>query len=419
MNDKVHERATAGLRGAHWGTGRAPDATRLTTHPLPTQDGAVVSGFWFRNGDEATVVVLAHPREHLVSHYLVPEILEGGAAVWCQAPRLVGNDIKLEHETALFDLAAGLAFLRKQGYRHIVVLGNSGGAPLWALYNQQATLAPEARITHTPAGRPVNLRDADLPVPDGVILVSPHKGQGALLLDGIDPSVVDEDRPLDTDPALDPFNPANGFAPPPASSTYAPPFVERYRQAQRARVERIDRKAREIVRIRAAARAALKAGNPADPGAAAVAAHTPVLTIWRTDADLRCFDQALDPSDRNYGSLWGRNPYTSNLGSIGFGRLCTAESWLSTWSALSTNASMERCAPAITQPTLVVQYTGDNSVFPSDADRIYDWIGSADKRRVKFAGDHHGRAVHGGSAEPQLQAGRAIREWLRERFPQH
>jgi pimeloyl-ACP methyl ester carboxylesterase len=383
---------------------------------LPTQDGAVVSGFWFRNGDEATVVVLAHPREHLVSHYLVPEILEGGAAVWCQAPRLVGNDIKLEHETALFDLAAGLAFLRKQGYRHIVVLGNSGGAPLWALYNQQATLAPEARITHTPAGRPVNLRDADLPVPDGVILVSPHKGQGALLLDGIDPSVVDEDRPLDTDPALDPFSPANGFAPPPASSTYAPAFVERYRQAQRARVERIDRKAREIVHARAAARAALKTG---DAGAAAVAAHTPVLTIWRTDADLRCFDQALDPSDRNYGSLWGRNPYTSNLGSIGFGRLCTAESWLSTWSALSTNASMERCAPAITQPTLVVQYTGDNSVFPSDADRIYDWIGSADKRRVKFAGDHHGRAVHGGSAEPQLQAGRAIREWLRERFPQH
>jgi hypothetical protein len=27
--------------------------------------------------------------------------------------------------------------------------------------------------------------------------------------------------------------------------------------------------------------------------------------------------------------------------------------------------------------------------------------------------------VHGGSAEPQLQAGRAIRDWLRERFPQH
>jgi pimeloyl-ACP methyl ester carboxylesterase len=228
--------------------------------------------------------------------------------------------------------------------------------------------------------------------------------------------VVDEDRPLDTDPALDPFNPANGFAPPPASSTYAPAFVERYREAQWARVERIDRKAREIVRARAAARAALKSG---DAGAVAVAAHTPVLTIWRTDADLRCFDQALDPSDRNYGSLWGRNPYASNLGSIGFGRLCTAESWLSTWSALSTNASMERCAPAITQPTLVVQYTGDNSVFPSDADRIYDWIGSADKRRVKFAGDHHGRAVHGGSAEPQLQAGRAIRDWLRERFPQH
>lgn len=414
MNDTVQERATAGLRGAHWGSARAPAGARLTTHPLPTQDGAVVSGFWFRAGGEATVVVLAHPREHLVSHYLVPDILDGGAAVWCQAPRLVGNDIRLEHESALFDLAAGLCFLREQGYRNIVVLGNSGGAPLWALYNQQAKLAPDARIAKTPAGRPVNLRDADMPVPDGVILVSPHKGQGALLLDCIDPSVLDENDPLLLDASLDPFNPANGFHVPPASACYAPAFVERYRAAQLARVQRIDQRARQIVRDRAAARAALKAG---DAGASAAAAHTPVLTIWRTDADLRCFDMGLDPSDRNYGSLWGRNPYTSNLGSIGFGRLCTAESWLSTWSALSTNASMERCAPAITQPTLMIQYTGDNSVFPADADRIFDWIGTSDKQRVKFAGDHHGRAVHGGSAEPQLEAGHAISTWLRQRFP--
>lgn len=413
MNDTVHERATAGLRGAHWGAGRTPDAARLSTHPLPTQDGAVVSGFWFRAGGEATVVVLAHPREHLVSHYLVPEILDGGAAVWCQAPRLVGNDIRLEHESALFDLAAGLCFLRQQGYRNIVVLGNSGGAPLWALYNQQASLAPERRITHTPAGRPVNLRDADMPVPDGVILVSPHKGQGALLQDCLDPSVMDEGDALAADPGLDPFSAANGFRAPPASSSYPPDFVERYRAGQRARVERIDRHARNIVRERAAARAALKAG---DSGAGARAAHTPVFTVWRSDADLRSFDLALDPSERNYGSLWGRNPYTSNLGSIGFGRVCTAESWLSTWSALSTNASMEKCAPAITQPTLMIQYTGDNSVFPEDADRIFEWIGSEDKQRVRFAGDHHGRAVNGGSAQPQFEAGRAIRDWLGQRY---
>lgn len=414
MNDRVQERATAGLRGAHWTAARAPEAARLTTHPLPTQDGAVVSGYWFRAGSEQTVVVLAHPREHLVSHYLVPEILDGGAAVWCQAPRLVGNDIRLEHESALFDLAAGLRFLRAQGYRNIVVLGNSGGASLWTLYNQQAALAPELRITHTPGGRPVNLRDAELPVPDGVILVSPHKGQGALLLDCIDPSVIDEQDPLAVDPQLDPFSAANGYLASPAISVYSAEFIARYRKAQLARVERIDRSAREVVRVRARARKALKEG---DTSAAAAAAYTPIFTVWRTDADLRCFDLSLDASDRNYGSLWGRNPLASNLGSIGFGRVCTADSWLSTWSAISTNASMEKCAPSITQPTLMIQYTGDNSVFPADADLIFGWIGAADKRRERFSGDHHGRSVRDGSATPQHEAGAAIREWLQQKFP--
>ena len=44
--------------------------------------------------------------------YIVPEILKGGAAVWMMGPRTVGNDLRLEHETALLDLAAGQKFLR-------------------------------------------------------------------------------------------------------------------------------------------------------------------------------------------------------------------------------------------------------------------------------------------------------------------
>lgn len=51
-------------------------------------------------------------------------------------------------------------------------------------------------------------------------------------------------------------------------------------------------------------------------------AHTPIMTIRRTNADLRCFDLSLDPSDRKYGSLWGSDPYTSNYGSAGFARSC-------------------------------------------------------------------------------------------------
>ena len=44
-----------------------------------------------------------HPRELVVTTYLVPEILQGGAAVWVMGARSVGNDIRLEHEAAVLD----------------------------------------------------------------------------------------------------------------------------------------------------------------------------------------------------------------------------------------------------------------------------------------------------------------------------
>ena len=87
-----------------------------------------------------------------------------------------------------------------------------------------------------------------------------------------------------------------------------------------------------------------------DGGDAAVrhrGAHTGVIAVWRTDADLRCFDLSLDPSDRKYGTLWGRDPLTSNYGAVGFARFCTQEAWLSTLSGLSSNAALCKTAPAL------------------------------------------------------------------------
>lgn len=402
--------ATAGLRGAFWDPSRLPEGTRLTAHPLRTQDGNVVSGYLLTRGDEDTVAVLAHPREHIVASYLAAEILRAGAAVFLQAPRLVGNDIRLEHEVALYDLAAAMRFLRDSGFKRIVAVGNSGGGPLWAFYNQQALVAPDQRIAATPAGRPTKLAEAELIAPDALVFVSSHIGQGRLLMNCIDPSVTDESDALSVDPALDPFSPANGYSS--KGARYAPDFVVRYREAQVERVARIDAVAREQVAERAAARKRLKAGGTAADRIRA--SHTPIFTVWRTDADLRCWDLGLDPSRRRLGSLWGTDPAASNYGSIGFGRLCTAESWLSTWSGLSSNASMQACAPAIEQPTLLIEYSGDPATFPADNDALYGWIGTSNKSRVTFRGDHHGRAIHDGDEDARHAVGRAIGEWLRD-----
>jgi hypothetical protein len=247
-----------------------------------------------------------------------------------------------------------------------------------------------------------------MPTADAVVLLSPHPGQGRLLMNAIDPSVADENDPFSVAAELDPFSPANGFREPPESASYAPDFVERYRQAQRARVAALDADAHARIATRLAAR---KAGDRAR------GAFQSVMTVWRTDADLRCWDLSLDPSERNYGSLWGRDPYQSNYGAIGFARLCTPESWLSTWSGLSSNAALDLTAPAISQPALVVRYTGDQTLFPSDAGAIYDAIGSPAKQYLTFRGDHHGRALAGGEPDARVNAGKAIGAWLHEFAP--
>ncbi|UUX95211.1 alpha/beta hydrolase [Aquabacterium sp. J223] len=405
---------TAGMRGASWTAERLHRPFDTRPCPLATEDGQRVLGFLFSRGGEKGVVFVMHPREMVVTHYLVPDLLDAGWACWVQGPRSVGNDLRLEHELALHDVAAGMRHLRSLGFATIVQLGNSGGAGLFAFYNQQAMLDGERRLRHTPAGRPTKLESANLPVADGLVFLSPHPGQGALLMSGIDPSVTDEADPFSCDPALDPFDAKNGFRRPPESSRYAPEFVARYRAAQRERVARIDRIALDLVARRRDARQRLKeAPSRRDK---LVASHQPVFTVWRTDADLRSWDTSLDPSDRTVGTLWGADPAASNLGSVGFGRVVTPESWLSTWSGLQSRASMALCAPSVQQPVLLVEYSGDNAVFPADIDAIEAAIGSPHKQRVTVRGNHHGMALAEGEPSGQAVAGEHVTRWLTENF---
>jgi hypothetical protein len=65
-------------------------------------------------------------------------------------------------------------------------------------------------------------------------------------------------------------------------------------------------------------------------------------------------------------------------------------------------------------PTLMIQYTGDNSVFPSEADELYGLIGSVDKTRVKILGNHQGQAMRKGEPNGQIETGERIAAWLAE-----
>lgn len=410
--------ATAGFLNTDWNPRNVPAGTTTTNVVLRTADSAATSGSLYQPATPTdTVVCVMHPREFMACHYLIPDIVGAGFAAWSQAPRSVGNDLRLEHEFALHDVATGLAHLRQRGFKRIVLLGNSGGAGLYAFYAQQAALPGAERIAKTPAGKPTQLADLDMPAIDGFVLVGPHPGQGALLMNCIDPSVAIEGDALSVDATLDPLDPANGYGGK-GGTHYAPAFVERYRAAQRQRVARIDALARELIERRLAARKRVKAqGATASAEDRRIAAHSPIFNVWRTDADLRCFDLALDPSDRHFGSLWSADPFASNYGAVGFARQCTPESWLSTWSALSSNASLAKTAAAITQPVLIVEYTGDQACFPSDVEAIVAAIASPAKRHERVRGDHHGRALSADEEPGRLSAGRLLAAWLRETFP--
>ncbi|WP_301117101.1 alpha/beta hydrolase [Pusillimonas sp. (ex Stolz et al. 2005)] len=397
--------------GIDWFPQALPNDTRTEVFTLRTPDGASVLGTLYTRGQPRNVACLMHPREYFGAHYLVPALLERGMAVWTQGARSIGNDLRLEHEQAVIDAATGIQFLRQRDFEKIVLIGNSGGSGVYSYYIQQSTLAPEQRLAKSPVGKPTRFDTLDMPAVDAMVYLAPHPGQGRLLMGCIDPSVVDENDALSVDPGLDPFNPENGYVPEPGQSRYTPDFVERYRAAQRSRVERIDAIARQLIERRQNARRQVKEGS-SERAIRLQAAHTPIITVWRTDADLRNIDLTLDPSDRAPGSIWGNDPLVSNYGAVGFGRLCSPESWLSTWSGVSSQAALEKTAPYVRVPTLLVEYTGDQTTFPLQIKEIFSWIGASDKQHVRVHGDHHGRPIEGDPQSGRSAAATHITNWL-------
>ena len=101
-------RVTAGLRGAGWNPARMARAFQTSPVGLRTADDQRSLGLLYsQTGLEKTVVCLMHPREFSGTPYLVPDVLDAGCAAWVQAPRSIGSDLRLEHEAALLDVAAG------------------------------------------------------------------------------------------------------------------------------------------------------------------------------------------------------------------------------------------------------------------------------------------------------------------------
>ena len=282
------------------------------------------------------------------------------------------------------------------------------------------------KLRTTPGGRPTGLDALDMPPGDAIVYMAAHTGQGLILNEVIDASVLDERDPLRTDPALDLYDPRNGFVPPPAWTRYDRGFVARYRAAQLERVRRIDAIARSMIDDAAHAERL-----HADPGFTALPHETqrrilereafePVMVVYRTMANPNYVDDSLDPSPRGYGSLLSPRPDLMNLQRTGFARVVTPQGWLSTWSGLSSQANVFKAASAITEPAVVIHAGRDLDVYPVAHSRaIFEAIASTDKAYWDFPDAlHYFEPDDGQSGSPSLDALTArLVPWVEARLP--
>ncbi len=394
------------------------------------RDGAQCRGLYWtpkNNPKPKVAVIAAHPRVDFSEHYAFPQLLRAGYACLGANLRSLKNDVNCIHEQLLLDMAAYVQWLKEvQGIEKVVWLGNSGGGSLGCFYQAQAKAAPGQRLKLTPAGRPVPLAEIEMPAFDAMVISAAHTGQGLIVNETIDPSVVDEHRPLLTDSSLDMYDPANGFKPAPEWSSYSPEFVERYRAAQLARVARLDAVAKAMVRERIDAEAAQSSeGLSSLPFAAQRALmqqanFQPVMVIYRTMANLHYTDNTLDPTDRGYGCLISTRPHLMNYQISGFARIQTPDAWLSTWSGLSSNANLLKNAPAVTEPVAVVHAGRDLDVYPrTHTQRIWNALGSTDKTYFDFPEALHYFEPAAGedpNAGAMAQLGKVV-PWLQSRVP--
>jgi pimeloyl-ACP methyl ester carboxylesterase len=305
-----------------------------------------------------TVVVAVHPSSNFLGHYLLEPLAARGVDAVGLTTRYIGNDSSLIIENCVLDIGAAVGYLRSRGYERVVLLGNSGGGGLIALYQSQAE-APT--ITATPAGDPPDLTAASLSAADALLAVMAHPGRAAVYTEFLDPAVVDERDPLSREPSLDLFS---GQISPP----YDPSFVARYRAAQLARNRRITAWVRDMLYSHSGEDSA--------------------FLVHGTVADPRFLDVSIDPSDRVPGTLWGPAA-KANVLPAGLGRYTSLLSWLSQWSIDDSHCDGPVHLARTSVPVLVVYGTADQVCFPSHARALYEAVPHDRKRLMAITGGTH------------------------------
>jgi pimeloyl-ACP methyl ester carboxylesterase len=322
-----------------------------------------------------TLAVFMHPASTLQLLPVPRALAQAGVHVLCAGSRFARNDTPLIMEKVALDLGAYIRHAKeKWGYEKILLCGWSGGGSLSLFYQSQAE---KPTITQTPAGDPVNFRDAQLIPADAMIFQAAHLSRATMLSETIDPSVLDESDPDRRDPELDIYDPKCPNQPP-----YTKEFVRQYRAAQLSRLRKRTSWVKESLEF-----LKKKGGDELERG----------FVTFRTMADIRFLDAAIDPNDRKIGMCYMGKPETANTGPIGLARFSTLRAWLSQWSIDDTNANGAKCARGISVPFLAIENSADDAVPQPHSRIIHDAAASRDKSFELIKG-----ATHYYQGQPEL-----------------
>jgi len=320
-----------------------------------------------------TLAVFMHPATTLQLLPVPQALAKAGVHVLCAGSRFARNDTPLIMEKVVLDLGAYVRHAReKWGYEKILLCGWSGGGSLSLFYQSQAE---KPSVTQTPAGDPIDL--SGLIPADAFIFQAAHLSRARIFSEWIDPSVIDENDPDRRDLELDIYNPSCPNQPP-----YAKDFILKFRSAQLARVRKRTAWVKETLQ-----KLKQKKGDELERG----------FVTYRTLADLRFMDPAIEPNNRKPRWSFLGNPEAANTGPVGIGRFSTLRAWLSQWSVDDSNADGPKCAASVSVPLLAIENSADDAVPQPHARIIHDAAASRDKTFRVIKG-----ATHYYQGQPEL-----------------
>src|SRR5437899_1837148 len=185
--------------------------------------------------------VIGHRTANYLNHIGCRELSSRCFLALCFNTRFQNNESQVRWEETPLDVKAAVEFVRRQpGITKVILFGHSGGGPLMSFYQAVAENGPA--YCQKPA-RLVKCGDdlRGLPPADAIVFADAHAGNPVQALRSLNPSVTIDGGKRYVDPALDLFDPKNGYNPN-GQSHYSKAFQDRYFAAQAKRMnELIDR----------------------------------------------------------------------------------------------------------------------------------------------------------------------------------